>query len=197
MNRQRDRYRPAARFFHWTTAAIVLLMIPAGAIMIREGLSRDVQNALFLFHKNVGVLVLFLVIARILYRWRNPPPPLPESVPPLQRRIAAASHGLMYALLVLMPVAGYVRVKAGGFPIETLDAIGLPSLAPRSDALAAAAKSLHYAGGLALAVLIALHLGAALYHGILRRDGVFSRMWPPAAGGTPRRGLEGSAPGDS
>jgi cytochrome b561 len=89
------------------------------------------------------------------------------------------SHAVLYGLLILMPVAGYVRVKAGGFPIEMLDALGVPSLVPRSDAIAAAAKSIHYAGGLALAAFVLLHVSAALYHGILRKDGVFSRMWPP------------------
>jgi cytochrome b561 len=197
MSERPDRYRPAARLFHWTTAVLVLLMIPAGAIMIRDGLSRDLQNTLFIFHKNVGVLVLVLVIARIVYRRLRPPPPLPGGMPLAQKRIAAASHVLLYALLVLMPVAGYVRVKAGGFPIEMLDAAGLPSLVPRSDALAAAAKSIHYAGGLALAALVALHVCAALYHGILRRDGVFSRMWPPLGGGVDPAGLATRAPRDS
>jgi cytochrome b561 len=78
-----------------------------------------------------------------------------------------------------MPVAGYVRVRAGGFPIEWLDALGLPTLVPRSDQLAEVAKNIHYSGSLVLAALVALHVGAALYHGMFRRDGVFSRMWPP------------------
>jgi cytochrome b561 len=179
MSERPARYRPAARLFHWTTAVVVLLMLPVGAIMIREGLSRDLQNTLFIFHKNVGVLVLFLVLARLLYRALNPAPPLPAGMPAVQRRIAAVSHAVLYGLLILMPVAGYVRVKAGGFPIEMLDALGVPSLVPRSDAIAAAAKSIHYAGGLALAAFVILHVSAALYHGILRKDGVFSRMWPP------------------
>jgi cytochrome b561 len=173
------RYRPAARLFHWTTAIVVLLMLPVGAIMIREGLSRDLQNTLFIFHKNVGVLVLFLVLARLLYRALNPAPPLPAGMPEVQRRIAAVSHAVLYGLLILMPLAGYVRVKAGGFPIEMLDALGVPSLVPRSDEIAAVAKSIHFAGGLALAAFVILHVSAALYHGILRKDGVFSRMWPP------------------
>lgn len=197
MSERPDRYRPTARLFHWTTAVLVLLMIPAGAIMIRDGLSRDLQNTLFIFHKNAGVLVLAIVVARIVYRRLRPPPPLPDHIPDIQRTIAAASHTLLYALLILMPVAGYVRVKAGGFPIEMLDAAGLPSLVPRSDALAAVAKSVHYAGGLALAALVALHLGAALYHGILRRDGVFSRMWPPLGGGAGRSGLASRGQNDS
>lgn len=78
--------------------------------------------------------------------------------------------------MIAMPIAGYVRVKAGGFPIESLDAWGVASLVPRSDALAKSAKAAHYAGALAFAGLVTLHIGAALYHAIVLRDGVFARM---------------------
>jgi cytochrome b561 len=181
-------YRTPARLLHWTVAVLVLLMIPAGVTMIQEGIGRSLQNTLFIFHKNMGVVVLFLVLARLLYRLANPPPPLPADMPQVQRRIAAGTHMALYALLLLVPTAGYVRVRASGFPIEALDALGLPALVPQSDALAEFAKSVHWAGGLALAALAALHVGAALYHGIFRRDGIFSRMWPPIgrrAGGAP------------
>jgi cytochrome b561 len=172
-------YRTPARLFHWTVAILVLLMIPAGLVMVQQGIPRSLQNALFIFHKNMGVVVLLIVIARLMYRRFNPPPPLPESMPHLQRRIAGASHAALYALLVLMPVAGYIRVRAGGFPIEWLDAMGIPTLVPRSDALAEVAKNVHYFGAIAIVALVMLHLGAALFHGMIRRDGIFSRMWPP------------------
>jgi cytochrome b561 len=160
-------------------ALLVLATIPVGFLMVQPGLDRATQNALFILHKNVGVLLLLLVIFRLVYRGLNSPPPLPSSVPPLQQRIAGISHVALYTLLVVMPVAGYVRVKAGGFPIESLDAMGIPSIVPRSDALAAFAKTTHYVGAIALTALVVLHCSAALYHGILKRDGVFSRMWPP------------------
>jgi cytochrome b561 len=107
---------------------------------------------------------------------------LPASVPGWQRRIAAASHVALYVLIFAMPILGYVRVRAGGFPVEGLDAMGLPTLVPRSDALAEFAKTLHYYGAIAITILIAAHVGAALQHGLLRRDGVFTRMWPPFGG---------------
>jgi cytochrome b561 len=177
-----------ARLLHWTMALLVLTTIPAGFLMVQPDLDRATQNALFVFHKNVGVLLLLLVTIRLIYRGLNTPPPLPSSLPPLQQRIAGASHAALYTLLVVMPVAGYVRVKAGGFPIESLDAMGIPSIVPRSDALAAFAKTTHYVGGITLTALVVLHCSAALYHGILKRDGVFSRMWPPlgrSAAGAP------------
>lgn len=177
-------YRRTARLLHWGMAILVLAMIPAGFVMVQPGLDRALQNTLFVFHKNTGVLLLVLVFLRALYRLRHPPAPLPEEVPGVQRMAAGLSHLGLYALLILLPVAGYIRVKAGGFPIESLDALGVPSLVPRSDALAETAKTVHYFAGIAIVGLIAVHVAAAAYHGMIRRDGVFSRMWPPF----PRRG---------
>ncbi|MFP5510818.1 MAG: cytochrome b, partial [Alphaproteobacteria bacterium] len=71
-----------------------------------------------------------------------------------------------------------VRVRTGGFPIEMLDAIGIGTLLPKSDAIANAAKSLHYLGAWALAVVVGLHVAAALQHALIKRDGIFQRMWP-------------------
>lgn len=180
----RQSYRLPARIFHWGMALLVLGMIPGGFLMIQEGLSRSLQNTLFIAHKNIGVLLLLLVVLRLLYRWRNPPPPEPDHLPAWQASASKLTHWLLYALLVVMPIAGYTRVKAGGFPIESLDALGVPSLVPRSDALAEVAKSIHFYGGWAIAILVLMHIGAALHHGIVKRDGVFSRMWPHAAAGT-------------
>ncbi|WP_425093591.1 cytochrome b [Tropicimonas sp. S265A] len=174
-------YRTPARWLHWSMAALILAMIPAGVIMIQEGLNRPLQNTLFIFHKNVGVLLLLMVALRLLYRWRNPPPPEPAGLPGWQTKIAGMTHMLLYGLLVLMPVAGYTRVKAGGFPVETLDALGVPSLVPRSDALAAFAKAVHYYGSWAIAILVAMHIGAALFHRFVKKDAVFARMWPGAS----------------
>lgn len=180
---QIQRYSNTARLIHWTMAILILATIPAGLVMVQPGLDRGVQNTLFIFHKNVGVLLLLLVFLRVVWRWLRPAPPLPATVPAWQARIAELSHLALYLLMVAVPVAGYVRVKAGGFPIESLDALGIPSLVPRSDALAEVAKTIHWGAGLAIAAVICAHVGAALFHGIVKRDGVFSRIWPPFGGG--------------
>jgi cytochrome b561 len=120
-----------------------------------------------------------VVLLRLAYRARHPAPPLPPDVPGWQRAAARATHAGLYALLLVMPLAGYVRVRAGGFPIEALDALGLPTLVPRSDALAGVAKATHLYASYALVALVALHVAAALQHALWRRDGVVSRMWPP------------------
>ncbi|MEM9229524.1 MAG: cytochrome b [Pseudomonadota bacterium] len=173
-----ETYKRPARWIHWLMALCILPMIPAGFIMIQEGIPRPLQNTLFLFHKNMGSLLLLLIVIRLLYRAFNPPPPEPAHLPQWQVKVAAATHWLLYALLVVMPLSGYVRVRAGGFPIEMLDALGVPSLVARSDQVAGIAKSVHFFAGYMIAALVALHIAAALQHAIIKRDGVFSRMWP-------------------
>ena len=173
------RYSRIARLIHWTMAILILAMIPVGVIMTQPDLNRSLQNTLFIFHKNIGILLLMLIVVRLVYRLTHKPAPLPAELPDWQHRAAGLSHLAIYTLLIIMPVAGYIRVKAGGFPIESLDALGMPSLVMRSDALAEIAKAAHYFGGFFLAGLVAMHIGAALHHGVIRKDGVFSRMWPP------------------
>jgi len=151
--------------------------------MIQDGLPRSLQNTLFIAHKNVGTFVLLLVVARLIYRWFNPPKLAPVPLPRMQELAAQLTHLGLYAMLIVMPLAGYIRVRAGGFPIEALDALSIPALVPRSEALAEVAKTVHYFGSYAIAGLAAMHIGAALYHGLIRKDGIFTRMWPPVSKG--------------
>lgn len=171
-------YGTTDRILHWVTAVLIIPMVVAGMVMTRQ-VDRPLQDALFIFHKNAGVLLLLLMAFRIVWRLTHPAPPLPTEMPAVQRLAAQATHLGLYVLVMLMLVSGYVRVVAGGFPIELLDALGVPPLLPRSEAIAATAKSIHAVAKFGLILLILAHVGAAALHGLLLRDGVFSRMWPP------------------
>jgi cytochrome b561 len=172
-------YGTVARLRHWVGAILVIATIPVGTIMIQEGLPRPTQDALFIFHKNVGTLLLVLIAARLVWRLFNPPPPLPASVPRAQQAISKAVHWGLYAFLAIMVVSGYLRVRLGGFPIEALDAMGVPAFPAKNEPLAEVFKAIHATARYGLIALILLHVGAALYHGLVRRDGIVSRMWPP------------------
>jgi cytochrome b561 len=171
-------YGSVARLFHWITVLLVLGMFPAGAIMVQEGLSRPVQDALFIFHKNVGSVLLLLVLLRLGWRAITPPPPPPAGLPGWQERVSRLVHGGLYAMLIFMAVTGYVRVGMGGFPLELADALGVPRL-PRNEAIAEVASTAHFYGRFILLALILLHVAGALQHALIRRDGVLRRMWPP------------------
>lgn len=172
-------YRTPARLMHWVIALAVILMIPAGLIMTSEGLPRPLQDGLYIFHKNLGVILFPLILARLVYRLRHPAPPLPASVPGWQRRAAAVSHWSLYALLVIMPLSGFTRVRADGYPIELLDRLGAGPWIAKSEPLAGAAQAIHGVAGTLLIVVLAVHIAAALQHALIRHDGVWARMWPP------------------
>jgi len=177
------RYAPVTRLLHWIVAVMVIATFPIGVIMLTEGLARPTQDFLFILHKNGGVIILFLVLVRLVWRVISPAPPMPATLPPLQAKLARAAHWALYALLLVMTFSGYIRVRAGGFPIEMLDAMGVPSLVPRSDSLAETAQFIHANARFALALLIVGHIGAGVYH-LLRKDGVFARIWPPLGKGS-------------
>lgn len=171
-------YGVVARIFHWGTVLMVLVMIPVGLIMTQD-VPRYIQDPLFVLHKGLGVTLLAVVLLRLAWRATHRPPPLPASMPPAMRAAAAMSHAGLYLLLLAMAISGYVRVTAGGFPIEALDALGVPRLLAENKPLGDAASAFHQIAAFLLIALVALHVAAASYHGIVRRDGVFSRMWPP------------------
>ena len=170
-------YPAMTRLLHWVVALMVLATMPIGVAMLQQGIARPTQDLLFILHKNGGVVILLLVLLRIGWRLATPTPPPPAALPQWQARAARLVQGALYGLLLIMAVSGYVRVRAGGFPVEMLDALGLPTLVPRSDALAETAKAIHANARFPLAALILLHVVAGLKHAIAR-DGVFGRIWP-------------------
>jgi cytochrome b561 len=174
----RATFGTTARIIHWIMAVLVILMLAAGLIMTQE-IDRSIRNPLFIFHKGTGAVLLLLVAFRIIWRLTHPAPPLPRTIPAIQRFAAYATHLGLYVFLVIMVVSGYVRVTTGGFPIELLNALGIPPLLPKADAVAETAKTIHATAKYGLLALIAMHVAAAAYHGLVLRDGVFSRMWPP------------------
>ena len=172
------RYPVPVRLLHWLAAVLIIATIPIANVMQREGLERSTQDLLFILHKNGGVIIFLLVVLRIAWRVLTPAPPMPDSMPGWQQQVAKLAHWGLYGLLLVMTVSGYVRVRAGGFPVEMLDALGVPGMIPRSESLAETAQWIHSTARFFLVALILAHIGAAVQHA-LRRDGVFGRIWPP------------------
>jgi cytochrome b561 len=173
-------YDTVSRLFHWVTAFLVLIMIPVGLVMVQEP-AQPWQDRLYVLHKGLGPLVLLVVLTRLGWRAFHPAPPLPASVPPLQQFAAGTVHAALYTALIVMGISGYVFVDAGDFPTEALRALGIPPVIPKNEPLSKAAQSVHITCAFVLIALIAMHVGAAAFHGLVRRDGVVSRMWPPSA----------------
>jgi cytochrome b561 len=168
-----------ARFLHWTMAALILAMLVFGTIMV-DWPDGELQTkfALYQWHKSFGFVVLGLLVLRVLWRWVQPVPPLPPGASRFTRRASAWSHGALYALMLLMPVTGYLMSSANtlGVPTVIFGVIEVPHLVGADARLEALFKTMHAWSATALALLVALHVLAALKHGIVSRDGVWTRM---------------------
>jgi cytochrome b561 len=171
------RYPPAARWLHWITAALVVVMFTFG-IWIGHFEPKDeaFKLRLYAIHESTGVVVFVLVLGRLLRRLANPPAPLPSDLPGHVRIAARTNHALLYAVLLIQPVIGFLDTNAWGFPLQWAGLIEIPSPIGKNEALAPILSTLHWIGAIALLLLIAAHLGGAFYHGVIRRDGVVRRM---------------------
>jgi cytochrome b561 len=173
-------YSVAARRFHWWTVLLVLTQIPLGLAMVYRGKVLDVwdglTNNLYSAHKSLGVVIFLLVLARLLYRLSHGAPPDEPTITWWQKAGAHFNHWALYLALLVVPVLGYLGISL--FP--ALDIFGLFSLpglvAPNQDA-AARVFYWHWVGAVAIVLLIGMHVGAALFHYLIRRDGVLRRMW--------------------
>ena len=177
-DRAPSEYGTVARLFHWGMALMVGVQIPVGIAMTSEAFP-SVGDTLFILHKGMGTILLALVAARVLWRLTHPAPPLMAHMPLLQRRLAETTHRLLYVVLIVMPVSGYIRTVGDGFPIELLDALGIPPLFSNIPETAHVMLVVHKFSSYVLTALIAGHLAAAAHHALIARDGVMFRIWPP------------------
>ena len=175
-------YSLTARVLHWLTATLVLTMIPAGIVMVNIG-SGALQDFLFNLHRSLGVTLIPVVLLRLVYRLINPPPPLPGDIPLVQQFAAGCVHWALYALLIVQPILGWFGTSAFPAPIIVFGLFELPPTWPSDRALSDQIFVVHRAIGYLIALLIVVHVGAALYHHLVRCDDVLLRMW--SAGRTP------------
>lgn len=174
-------YFSTSKWLHWTVALIVLCLIPAGIIMsdLPQG---PLQDRIFILHESFGLVVLVLMVARVINRTRGAPAP-DARLTPLERKVSVSVHHLFYVLLLLMPIIGWVALSAYGVRVNFFGLGELPALMAKNELWSNRLFWLHWAGGLLLAALIVLHVGGALRHAFIKKDGVVSRMLPKGWGG--------------
>lgn len=172
MNRARH-FNLLARALHWSMAAAILLMLFVGAAMVVTLRHRE---QLLDLHRPLGLAILALALIRLVNRWRSPPPPLPDDLPRIQAWAATASHWLLYALMLAMPVIGWAMLSAGAYPVELFDGLHLPPIMPHSPVAYGILRPLHGILAYLLFFTVMAHVGAALYHAWIRRDNVLAQM---------------------
>jgi len=187
-----------SKFFHWLIVGMVLVQVPAGYLMsytyglaARDASVQPLQDLMSQIHHTLGVLILLVVPARLAWRLAGRVPGFAASVPAYQLKLAKLTHGLLYALLLVLPLSGWAAVcTVAGAPIwffgtRSLVPHILPPMSLDSPFGYWLFGHLHiYAAWLGAAVL-SVHAGAALWHLFILKDGVFRRMWPLSADGTP------------
>ncbi|GJG93055.1 cytochrome b [Cupriavidus pauculus] len=176
MNASHTRFSGLQKLLHWLMAALILTMLFVGVGMVFT-VSRA-HDTLVALHRPLGIALLLLVIVRIAVRMRRGAPPLPASVPAPQRAVALASHYVLYALMLAMPLVGWGMLSAGGYPVTMAGSFHLPAILPADVRLFALLRTLHTWLGLTLFGVVLLHLAAALMHALVLRDGVFGTMAP-------------------
>lgn len=173
MNRP-DTFRPFARLLHWLMAIMVLSMLFIGAGMVSTVAEK--HASLVAIHRPLGITIFVLALIRLVYRLRHPAPPLPRDLPLWQKLAAHGSHVLLYALMIGMPLIGWGMLSAGNYPVTMFAGVDLPKILPSNPALFAWLREGHrYLAWLFFLTFLA-HMGAALMHGLIRRDGVLQSM---------------------
>jgi cytochrome b561 len=181
-----QRYSNTAVTFHWITVALVLTQAYLGFTfaLSDEGPARD---AVFVWHKSVGVVILLLTLVRLAYRLKNPPPPFPPELPAWERYAATWNHWLFYTLLIAMPIVGFVAVSgfANGPTTPLVGGIQVPVIPGISKETGEMAGEIHELAAWLLVALIVIHIAAALKHQFVDRWRGAARMPPFSSMGEP------------
>ena len=168
-------YTATARVLHWITAILVLAQIVLG-ILIANKWTGAWQDQLYDLHKSNGAVLIPIILIRIFYRRGHPPPPLPADIPAIQQFAAHVTHYLLYGLVVAQVFLGWIATAAYPAPVPIYGLFNLPSIWPVNRALSEQLLSVHKIVGIAIAVVAAMHIGAALFHHFVRKDRVLMRM---------------------
>ncbi len=170
-------YTAPAKWFHWLIVFLVGLEILIGGIM--PGIHRNTEpGTLVNFHFSFGLVIIAIMFARIAWRITHPAPPLPSGTSWWQTAVTHLMHLTLYALLFVIPFAGWLWANAVGWQVRAFWIIPMPTLVPKGWAYTWLAADAHvYLVGL-ISLLIAVHVVAALWHWFVHKDGVLERMLP-------------------
>jgi cytochrome b561 len=175
--RTANTYSTASKWVHWITALCVLGLIPVGIIMDRlpEG---PLQDRMFNLHRSFGITVLVLACLRVAARQAFGVPRPAENLTKFERIASTAAHHSLLALIFVMPLLGWLMMSAYGMKVPIFGLFELPTILPEHDATYKILSKLHQIFGFLMAFIVTAHIGGALMHGVIKRDGVLDRMLP-------------------
>ena len=159
-------------------AAIIFTAIALAIWALYLDRNSPIKGSLLFVHKSLGLTVLILVIARVAYRLIVGKPPCRQPLHRFNKVGSTTAHLLLYGLMILMPVTGYVFTGAGGHPLPFYGLFEWPSVVPKDKALSQLAGTFHYRGAWAICSVLIVHILAVVWHSLAKRDEVFGRMLP-------------------
>lgn len=170
-------YHAISKTFHWGMAVLIAALLALGFIMTDMPLSPE-KLQYYSWHKWAGVTVFVLVWLRLIWRFTSAPPPYPDTMSPWVQRLAHIGHALLYVLMIVIPVSGWLLSSAKGVQTVWFGVLPLPDLIEKDKELGHLLHELHESLNLLLLILIGGHVAAALKHHWIDRDDVLKRMWP-------------------
>jgi cytochrome b561 len=170
-------FTPIAKGLHWLMALVIFGLLALGFYMSDLPLSPE-KLKLYSWHKWAGVSVFMLVWLRLVWRITHRPPPYPTRMTAAQKTLAHAGHFALYALMIAIPLSGWLMSSAKGVQTVWFGVLPLPDLIGRDKALGKQLAELHSALNIGMLVLIGVHVCAALVHHVFHKDDILRRMLP-------------------
>jgi cytochrome b561 len=171
------RYERTAVVLHWIVAPLILALTATGWYMV--GIPKNTPERAFFFdlHKSLGIITAIFIVMLIVWRIRHLAPPLPSAMPKWEKMAASLNHRLFYVFMALVTLTGYLTSSFSRYGPKFFG-IALPRWGWEDAALRGNFTAVHRMTALIFAVLIAIHIAAALKHLLVEKDGVFQRMLP-------------------
>jgi cytochrome b561 len=173
-----EAYGSLAKFLHWSIVVLIIVQWFLVEAAEEAGEGSAERSALMGWHLSFGMLVLLLALARIGWKAWNAGHPAPLGQVAWQRKAAAAGHGILYLLILLQPLTGWLMVSAAGYPVGFFGALEIPALTGENHDLHETLEEVHEVLFNVLVVVAVVHVAAALYHHLLLKDDTLRRMLP-------------------
>jgi cytochrome b561 len=174
-----DRYDRVAQAIHWLVAVLAGVVVALGVAIPATARGSSTRVEVLLLHRSLGLVILALMLFRIAWRLRSPPPPFPLGFPRIDAAAARADHALLYVIFLVMPLSGYIGAAAAGHAVSFFGLVAIPPLLPPNYRLSQFAEAGHLAAQFALYALVGLHIAATMIHHIKGRHRILERMLPP------------------
>lgn len=169
-------YGLLSRLLHWGIAALILGLVWLGWYMVDLSYYDKWYNASLHYHKTLGLLALALALCKLGWQWHTPAPGALPGLSPRTRWAARCMHALLWCLMLLLPVSGYLISTSAGHPVQLFNGLSLPALIDVDEQLKELAIGAHYYMAYGALALVAGHAGAALKHHFIDRDNTLKRM---------------------